>query len=121
MRDVPAFMYDSGMDQRSVTMIRDALDIYVTTAQEHGLGEEKSDFRILAHARRLGCTLIVRDKGFKHLHTRLESLELSHAGIVWAKKYLPPERMLAFAAQWVSLSIEKEIPNVFYYRYWEVR
>jgi hypothetical protein len=49
-RDVPAFMYDEGMDQRSIEMIRQGLDLYVTTAQAQGLEHEKSDFRVVAHA-----------------------------------------------------------------------
>jgi predicted nuclease of predicted toxin-antitoxin system len=120
-REVPAFMYDEGMDQRSADMIRRTLDLHVTTVQEQELTEEDSDFRVLAHARKFGYTLIVRDKGFKKLHVRLEELGLNHAGIVWARKYLPPEQVLLFAARWMELAIEKEIHNILYYRYWEIR
>lgn len=119
-RAVPAFLYDAGMDQRSVALIRQTLDLHVTTVQEQGLEDEKSDFRILAYARRSGYTLVVRDRGFKRLHHRLETLGLTHAGIVWVRHTLPPERVLAFAEQWTGIAIEKDIPNILYHRYWKI-
>src|SRR3990172_3535365 len=70
-RDVPAFMFDEGMGQRSVMLIRQALELHVTTAQEQGLVHEKSDFRVVAHARRFGYTLVAEDKAYKKLHVRL--------------------------------------------------
>lgn len=120
-REVPAFMYDEGMNQRSAAMIREKVDLHVTTVQAEGLITGNSDFQVLAYARKLGYTLIVRDKGFKRLHQRLQVLGLTHAGIVWTRKYLAPERVLAFAEYWTQIAIEKEIPNILYHRYWEIR
>jgi len=120
-RIIPALMYDEGVDQRSIALIKQRIDLFITTVQEQGLAQETSDFRILAAARRQAWTLVVEDKAFRtHIPKRLMSLGLSHAGIILAKNYLPPQRLCDFVEMGYRRCIEKDT-NIFIGRLWEVR
>ena len=60
--------------------------ITVTTVEEQGQKGQPSDFRVLAHARKLGCILITRDKHFIHINDIIQNDEnASHAGIILVK------------------------------------
>jgi hypothetical protein len=120
-RLIPALMYDEGVDQRSIPLIKQTVDIFVTTVHEQGLVAEPSDFRILAAARRQGLTLVVEDQAFReHIPDRLVTLGLSHAGIILVRKYLSPQRLCDFIEMGCQRCVEKDT-NIFTGRLWEVR
>lgn len=120
-RIIPALMYDEGVDQRSIPLIKQRVDMFITTVQEQGLAQEPSDFRILATARQYAWTLVVEDKAFReHIPERLITLGLSHAGIILVKKYLPPQRLCDFVEMSYQRCVEKDT-NIFIGRIWEVR
>jgi hypothetical protein len=118
-RPTPAYLYDEGADQTSLPL-RQA-GIMATTVQEQGSGGELSDYRILAHARRLGCTLIVNDEAYKLLHEQLMQLRLNHAGIIWIRLGIVPERVASFAEFLRDRSEEKEVSNLLYNDYRALR
>jgi hypothetical protein len=64
--------------------------VYVTTVVERGHGAEGSDFAVLADARRLGCVLVTRDRGFVQIHDRVCELpDASHAGVMLFDETVP--------------------------------
>jgi hypothetical protein len=120
-RIVPALIYDEGVDQRSIGLVKQRIDLFVTTVQKQGLAQETSDFRILAAARQQIWTLVVEDKAFRtYIPERLMGLGLSHAGIILVRKYLPPQRLCDFIEMGYRRCIEKDT-NIFIGRLWEVR
>ena len=120
-RLIPALLYDEGVDQRSIPLIKQRVDIFITTVHEQGLTAEPSDFRILAAARRQALTLVVEDQAFReHIPDRLGRLGLSHAGIILVKKYLPPQRLCDFIEMGYRRCVDKDT-NIFTGRLWEVR
>ncbi len=118
-RSAPAFMLDENADQRCISPIR-AMNLYITTVVEQGLIGETSDFRVLAHARKIGCALIVRDEGFRHLHEQLLDLGLSYAGIIFFSFNRSPDDVVAFVRSINERAIEKNIPSMLRYLYWKV-
>jgi len=112
-RPVPTYMFDEGADQTALPLMR-ALPAFVTSVQAQNLAGLASDFHVLAHARSLGCTLIVNDKAFKKHHDRLISLGLSHSGIIWLKRGLDPEKLVAFAERMREVSENKGVANLLY-------
>ena len=118
-RSAPAFMTDENVDQRCIEPIR-SLDLFVTTTHEQGLSGEKSDYLVLAHARKIGCALIVRDAAFEKLHNRLLDLGLSHAGILYVSFKRAPQDVVAFVQSVYERAIEKDTPSLLRYLYWKV-
>ncbi len=112
-RPVPAYMFDEGADQTALPIMR-ALPAFVTSVQAQNLAGLASDFQVLAHARSLGCTLIVNDKTFKKHHDRLMSMELGHSGIIWLKRGLAPELLVSFAERMQEVSEQKGVANLLY-------
>jgi hypothetical protein len=119
-RSAPAFMYDEDMDQESIGPLRETLRLYITTVQEQGLQGEKSDYRILAHARSIGCTLITRDKMFKSLHDHLDDIGCSHAGIIFVPFSRTPDDVIAFVTDLMERVEEKDAPDILFYNYWRI-
>jgi hypothetical protein len=67
-----------------------ANSVYVTTVVERGHGAEGPDFAVLADARRLGCVLVTRDRGFVQIHDRVCELpDASHAGVMLFDETVP--------------------------------
>lgn len=112
-------MLDESGDHRCIEPIR-ALGLYVTTTSEQGLIGEPSDLQVLAHARRLGCVLIVRDMGYERLHERLLDLGLSHAGIIYFSFNRTPDDVVAFVESMYRRAVDKEAPSILRYIYWKV-
>jgi hypothetical protein len=119
-RPIPAYMFDEGADHSSAPLIRE-LGVFVTTAQDQMLTGEKSDYRILAHARGLGCTLIVNDEAYENFHKRLMLLRLNHAGIIWIKLGVAPDRIVSYTEFVMNRSDEKESSNILYNQYKKIR
>jgi hypothetical protein len=99
VRYAMALMFDEGVNQQAIPLLLDRLDrLIITTVQQEGLTGEVSDFRLLAHARKIACTLVVDDAGYYWIDRRLHALGLSHAGIIVVSSGtdLGLRRLLAF-------------------------
>lgn len=118
-RSALAFMTDENVDQWCIEPIR-KLDLFVTTVYEQRLSGEKSDYLVLAHARKMACSLIARDAAFEQLHNRLLDLGLSHAGIIYVSFKRTPEDVVAFVQSVNDRAIEKDAPSLLRCLYWKV-
>src|SRR5688572_24351278 len=80
-----ALMFDEGVNQKIIpTLLERCERLNITTVQKEGLTGEKSDYQVLAHARRIACTLVVDDVDYYWADRRLNELGLNHAGIIIA-------------------------------------
>jgi hypothetical protein len=120
VRSAPAFMYDEGVEHASIVPLREKLKLYITTVQDQGLSGETSDLRILAHARRIGCTLVAHDKAYPRHHERLSMLGLSHAGILYAPRSRTPQDVIDWIEASYERAIEIDAPDLLHYELWRV-
>lgn len=117
-----ALMFDEGVNQQAIPVLLDRLEhLAITTVQEEGLTGDVSDFHLLAHARKIACTLVVDDAGYYLIDRRLTTLGLDHAGIIVVSSGtdLGFQRFIAFVEAMYERSIEKDIPDVLHRLLWE--
>jgi hypothetical protein len=114
-----ALMFDEGVNQDAIIpLLNRCPRLNITTTQDQALTGEKSDFRILSHARGIACTLVAEDKIYETHHQRVQNLALSHAGIIYVPETVDPERLIEFVVERYERSIEKDAPNLLHNWFW---
>jgi hypothetical protein len=117
-----ALLFDEGVNQLAIPVLLErCARLNITTVQREGLAGEKSDYRLLAHARSIACTMIVDDDGYYLIIERLDSLNLNHAGVIFAESSTERglQRLITFIETNYQQSIHKDMPDLLHYSIWE--
>jgi predicted nuclease of predicted toxin-antitoxin system len=80
--DTTGYYLDANIDQQVAELLRQST-IRLTDAYDQQQAAERSDIRVLARARQIGCIMVTKDLDFVEIDSRIGAIdELSHLGVL---------------------------------------